>query len=64
MGRPPKGQDYIAKIRVTYRLPDELQKGIKTAVRRKKARSANAYVEVALREKLAADGILKRDDER
>jgi hypothetical protein len=64
MGRPPKDQDYIPKIRATFRLASELNKGIKAAVRRKKAKSANAYVEDALRQKLVADGILKKDGSR
>ncbi len=42
-----------------FRLEPDLHKGLKTAVRKKKARSANAYVEAAVREKLIADGIIK-----
>jgi hypothetical protein len=41
------------------RLAPELHKGLKTAVRKKKARSANAYVEDSVRQKLITDGILK-----
>lgn len=60
-GRPPKGADYEPKIRTMMRLAPELHKGLKTAVRRKRAKSANAYHEEALRQKLIQDGILKPD---
>jgi predicted HicB family RNase H-like nuclease len=57
MARPRKDEHYRPKIRTMFRLPEELNKRLKTAVRRKKARSANAYVEMALAERLEKDGI-------
>jgi hypothetical protein len=58
-GRPPKGEDYTPRIRTMFRLEPDLHKGLKIAVRKKKARSANAYVEAAVRTKLIADGIIQ-----
>jgi predicted HicB family RNase H-like nuclease len=40
-----------------FRLPKELKRRLKAAVRRKKAKSANAYLEMALAERLDKDGI-------
>jgi predicted HicB family RNase H-like nuclease len=57
MVRPRKDENYEPKIPANFRLPKELAKRLKTAVRRKKARSANAYVEAALAERLDKDGI-------
>jgi hypothetical protein len=58
-GRPPKSEDYEPRIRTMMRLAPDLYKALKTAVRKKKARSANAYIEAALREKMIADGLIK-----
>ena len=41
------------------RLAPDLYQALKTAVRKEKARSANAYIEAALREKMIADGLIK-----
>jgi len=57
MVRPRKDENYKPKIPANFRLPKELNKRLKTAVRRKKARSANAYVEMALTAQLDKDGI-------
>jgi predicted DNA-binding protein len=48
---------YEPKIRTMFRLPKELKKRLKAAVRRKKAKSANAYLEIALAERLEKVGI-------
>jgi len=57
MVRPRKDENYEPKVPANFRLPKELAKRLKTAVRRKKAKSANAYVERALTAQLDADGI-------
>jgi len=57
MVRPRKDANYEPKVRTMFRFPKELNKRLKTAVRRKKAKSANAYVEAALAERLDKDGI-------
>jgi predicted DNA-binding protein len=57
MARPRKDEGYEPKIRTMFRLPKELKKRLKAAVRRKKAKSANAYLEIALAERLEKDGI-------
>jgi len=57
MARPRKDEGYEPKIRTMFRFPKELNKRLKTAVRRKKAKSANAYVEMALSAQLDKDGI-------
>ena len=58
-GRPPRGEDYEPRIRTMMRLAPDLYQALKTAVRKEKARSANAYIEAALREKMIADGLIK-----
>ena len=57
MARPRKSENYEPKVRTMFRFPKELNKRLKAAVRRKKAKSANAYVEAALAERLDRDGI-------
>jgi hypothetical protein len=47
MARPRKDEDYQPKIRTMFRLPKELKKRLKAAVRRKKTKSANVYLEMA-----------------
>jgi excinuclease UvrABC nuclease subunit len=58
-GRPSLGDDHNGRIVVMMRLSPDLHKALRVAVRKKKARSANAYIEAALREKMIADGLIK-----
>jgi len=57
MVRPRKDANYEPKVRMMCRIPKELKKRIKIAVRRKKAKSANAYLEMALGAQLEKDGV-------
>jgi hypothetical protein len=55
-GRPPKGPDYVERIRVTYRLhPDTLQQ-LQRAAKKTKL-SLTAYVERAVVNQCAQDGV-------
>jgi hypothetical protein len=55
-GRPPKGADYVQRIRVTHRLPPELVKALKKTARRKRL-SQTEYVELALQTQIEKDNV-------
>jgi hypothetical protein len=55
-GRPPKGSNYVERIRVTYRLRPEMVEAIKKNARQREI-SRTAYVELAVQE------LLKTEDE-
>jgi len=57
-GRPPKAGGIEPRIRKMYRMTPEIVKALQKAKRRTKL-SETAYVELALKEKLIADGIIK-----
>jgi hypothetical protein len=69
-GRPRKGADYQARIRVNWRIEPEVAAGIETAVKRENRHrkpgnkfTRNAYVDRALRQALETDGILPPKEE-
>jgi uncharacterized protein (DUF1778 family) len=55
-GRPPKGEDYVERVSVNYRLPPDILAAIKKAARRKKL-SRTQYVLSAITDQLQKDGI-------
>lgn len=62
-GRPPKGPDYVERIRVTYRLhPDTLE--LLRSAARKMNLGLTAYVEHAVRNQCRVDGVTLKDRER
>jgi hypothetical protein len=63
-GRPPKGADYKPKIRRMFRFAPDLNKVLGTVRKKKKAKSANEYVEAAVRKQMVADGLIKPDAEK
>jgi uncharacterized protein (DUF1778 family) len=55
-GRPPKGEDYVERISVSYRLAPETVKVLRKAARKRKL-SQTQYVEKTILEQAARDGI-------
>jgi hypothetical protein len=60
-GRPTMAPSGQPRIRKMYRMTPEIVKALQKAKRRTKL-SETAYVELALKEKLIADGIIKEPE--